>query len=600
MLQNDPGTLFSIGTVMTTKTKQDETWLAPSWQRSREAGLRQTKTPENIRVSSASVMDRKYKSGKLIDAVVKTALPLFTQIFAKTSSRLILTDAEGVILGTWGQEKYHQKLMTIALDTGYCWQEKYVGTNAIGTALYEERLVSVVAQQHYIRHYHFISCTACPLYSHAGELIGILDVTSEQNEHDITTQQLVKNMVQLVQNSLLCELDEGEFVLDVASNFSMLKSGWQARLILDEKRCIKAHNNMAPTLFNCSNLIGQSYDQLIEEHRYSTPFFSNSTRLRKNEKCKSKVQSSQSLHYGDEQFSRAFEQAQKVFGKGVSLVIHGETGVGKGEFVRELHNKGLRRLGPLVSLNCGAIPKDLLESELFGHAANAFTGASKTGYIGRIRQANKGVLFLDEIAEMPLEAQCRLLSVLQDKVVTPVGSLESVSIDVQIIAATHQDLFELVQKGRFRSDLYYRLNGLTVSLPALRDREDKIRLISEIFAKYRRGTQIITEPLMSLLLAYDWPGNIRELENCLKVASLLVDENKAIELSDLPMSAQTQLTGFKGNDCRKDKGSLDAHINDALMNAYHQYDGNISQIAKSLEISRNTVYRKLRALHLLN
>ena len=583
---------------MTTKTKPDETWLAPSWQRSREAGLSQTKAPENIRVSSASILDKRYKSSKLIDAVVKTALPLFTQILAKTSSRLILTDDEGVILGTWGQEKFHEKLMTIALDTGYCWQEKYAGTNAIGTALHEKRLVSVVAKQHYIRHYHFISCTACPLYSHAGELIGILDVTSEQNEHGLTTQQLVKNMVQLVQNSLLCELDEGEFVLDVALNSAMLKSGWQARLILDEARCIKAHNNTAPTLFNCSNLIGQNYDRFIENHQQSKAFFSNSTRLRKSDKYRIKAPSSQSLHYGDKQFSSAFEQAQKVFGNDVSLLIHGETGVGKGEFVRELHNTSVRRTGPLVSLNCGAIPKDLLESELFGYAANAFTGANKAGYIGRIRQANKGVLFLDEIAEMPLDAQCRLLSVLQDKVVTPIGALESVSIDVQIVAATHQDLFELVQKGRFRSDLYYRLNGLTVSLPALRNREDKVRLISEIFAKYRRGSQTITEPLMSLMLAHDWPGNIRELENCLKVASLLVDENKAIELNDLPLSVQTQLVGFRCNESLEDQGSLDTHVNDALIHAYHRYDGNISQIAKSLKISRNTVYRKLRALNI--
>ncbi|MDU7808242.1 MAG: sigma-54 factor interaction domain-containing protein, partial [Serratia marcescens] len=171
------------------------------------------------------------------------------------------------------------------------------------------------------------------------------------------------------------------------------------------------------------------------------------------------------------------QQANKVITEQIPLLVLGETGVGKEQFVKKLHAQSSRRAQPLVAVNCAALPAELVESELFGYQAGAFTGANRTGFIGKIRQAHGGFLFLDEIGEMPLAAQSRLLRVLQEREVVPVGSNQSVKVDIQIIAATHMDLESLVSQGLFRQDLFYRLNGLQVRLPALRERQD-IRLLT--------------------------------------------------------------------------------------------------------------------------
>ncbi|MCX8773142.1 sigma-54-dependent Fis family transcriptional regulator [Vibrio parahaemolyticus] len=578
----------------------DNNWLSTSWIRSEQAGLKQRRRPEDIRVTPATLQDRRHQLNFLLETVIQFALPLFNQLFAHSDSRLILTDADGVIIGSWGQPKFREKLTEIALSSGACWQEKVKGTNAIGTAIIEAKPVSVIGDQHFIQHHRFISCSANPIFDHLGHLIGILDITSEQKKHDFSTQVLVQNMVQQVENQLLNLIPQGHIRVDLACEKGLLNSGWQGIIIANEDGQILAHNQVASQLLAQQNVIGQSLDDILSIQSADHPFVFKTKPLT-DKKVKSRsVTASNDLHYGDSTVEHCWQQANRVIDKDISLLILGETGVGKNEFVKALHKNSQRKTGPLVSVNCGALPKDLVESELFGYVAGAFTGANSKGYQGKIRQAHKGILFLDEIADLPLEAQSRLLHVLQDKTVLPVGSNQSVQVDTQIIAATHKDLDSLVSEGLFRQDLYYRLNGLIIELPRFEERDDKQQLIENIHRRHAESEQQLCPHLLSLMLSYSWPGNLRELDSLIKVSALMAQGEETLELAHVPTHLSKKLSQAQDVATAAEPTlKLRATVEDKLLKTYQANQGNISKTSRMLGVSRNTIYRKLKSLGIL-
>ncbi len=578
----------------------DNNWLSTSWIRSEQAGLKQRRRPEDIRVTPATLQDRRHQLNFLLETVTQFALPLFNQLFAHSDSRLILTDADGVIIGSWGQPKFREKLTEIALSSGACWQEKVKGTNAIGTAIIEAKPVSVIGDQHFIQHHRFISCSANPIFDHLGHLIGILDITSEQKKHDFSTQVLVQNMVQQVENQLLNLIPQGHIRVDLACEKGLLNSGWQGIIIANEDGQILAHNQVASQLLAQQNVIGQSLHDILSIQSADHPFVFKTKPLT-DKKVKSRsVTASNDLHYGDSTVEHCWQQANRVIDKDISLLILGETGVGKNEFVKALHKNSQRKTGPLVSVNCGALPKDLVESELFGYVAGAFTGANSKGYQGKIRQAHKGVLFLDEIADLPLEAQSRLLHVLQDKTVLPVGSNQSVQVDTQIIAATHKDLDSLVRDGLFRQDLYYRLNGLIIELPRFEERDDRQQLIENIHRRHAESEQQLCPHLLSLLLSYSWPGNLRELDSLIKVSALMAQGEETLDLAHVPTHLSKKLSQAQDvKTAAEPTLKLRATVEDKLLKTYQANQGNISKTSRMLGVSRNTIYRKLKSLGIL-
>ncbi|EMV2053583.1 sigma-54-dependent Fis family transcriptional regulator [Vibrio parahaemolyticus] len=578
----------------------DNNWLSTSWIRSEQAGLKQRRRPEDIRVTPATLQDRRHQLNFLLETVTQFALPLFNQLFAHSDSRLILTDADGVIIGSWGQPKFREKLTEIALSSGACWQEKVKGTNAIGTAIIEAKPVSVIGDQHFIQHHRFISCSANPIFDHLGHLIGILDITSEQKKHDFSTQVLVQNMVQQVENQLLNLIPQGHIRVDLACEKGLLNSGWQGIIIANEDGQILAHNQVASQLLAQQNVIGQSLDDILSIQSTDHPFVFKTKPLT-DKKVKSRsVTASNDLHYGDSTVEHCWQQANRVIDKDISLLILGETGVGKNELVKALHKNSQRKTGPLVSVNCGALPKDLVESELFGYVAGAFTGANNKGYQGKIRQAHKGILFLDEIADLPLDAQSRLLHVLQDKTVLPVGSNQSVQVDTQIIAATHKDLDSLVSEGLFRQDLYYRLNGLIIELPRFEERDDKQQLIENIHRRHAESEQQLCPHLLSLLLSYSWPGNLRELDSLIKVSALMAQGEETLDLAHVPTHLSKKLSQAQDvKTAAEPTLKLRATVEDKLLKTYQANQGNISKTSRMLGVSRNTIYRKLKSLGIL-
>lgn len=574
-------------------------WLSSSWERSQAAGLIQRRLPDAIRLPNYELKERQWRATTMIEAIERFVLPLFNQICSHTDSRLILTDADGVVLSSWGQPHFREQLLQIALDSGCCWQEKLKGTNAIGTALIESRPISVIGEQHYIRQHQFISCSASPILDYQGNIVGILDITSEQQKHDITMQVLVQNMVQLIENHLISSLPNGATRIDLALDPTLIHSGWQGIVIADQNGKVMAHNHIAMHLLEQKDLLGVDLEQMIKKvpHRIiyeSHPMTNDAPKVRVKAPA-----SSTHLHFGDASVEKAWQQATKLLNHDIPILLMGETGVGKGEFVKALHQYGNAKQ-PLISVNCAALANELIESELFGYAPGAFTGASNKGYAGKIRAAHNGILFLDEIGDMPLDAQSRLLQVLQEKVVVPVGCTKEYPVHLQIIAATHQSLEKAVNAGTFRQDLYYRLNGLVLTLPALRERTDRSALITELHRKYRKQAQTLCAQLHEKLNHYTWPGNLRELDNVMKVACLLASEEHELKLEHLPANIVHLLIPNQAQTNSAPPAETLRHtLDNQLIETFHAHHGNVSQTARRLGISRNTLYRKLRAIGLL-
>ena len=281
-----------------------------------------------------------------------------------------------------------------------------------------------------------------------------------------------------------------------------------------------------------------------------------------------------------------------MFERDVPLLINGETGCGKEAFAKAVHQTSQRGDKAFVALNCAAIPENLIESELFGYRAGSFTGALKEGMRGKLQQADGGTLFLDEIGDMPLALQTRLLRVLEDRLVVPIGG-EPQAVNVRIISATHRNLLERVADGSFREDLYYRLNGLEVALPPLRERTDKSQLLDFLLAQEAGTEQVmLDEPARQALLAFPWPGNLRQLRTVLRTVVALCEGGR-VGLEDLPaLIRQARPQGQRLDaPCAS---PLESAERQALLDALAQQRWHMSHVAEQLGVSRNTLYRKLR------
>jgi len=275
------------------------------------------------------------------------------------------------------------------------------------------------------------------------------------------------------------------------------------------------------------------------------------------------------------------------------VLLIGETGTGKELVAQAVHNASQRRRGPFVAINCGALPADLIASELFGYDSGAFTGARRGGAIGKFEEAAGGTLFLDEIGEIPLDQQVKLLRVLEQGEVTRLGGRGVTSVDVRIVAATNQDLMRLVQEGRFRSDLYYRLNVVEVHLPALRDRPEDIPVLVGAFVAREAMTAghhawRVSPQLMSLLISHHWPGNVRELLNVIKRATLMAPSEE-LTPDQLPSHLRATLTQVPGLNAAEPSASEV----DLIRQAVEKAGGNVTKASRMLGISRTTIYRKL-------
>lgn len=605
--------------------------IQDSWSRCRAFGLNHQSAPAFDQLPAEGIAQLLESQHSLVQTTHQEVLPYYENILSNSNCLIMLADNQGQVLTSWGTQRFIEPSLTRGFSAGASWLEHCSGTNAIGTALACEQAVHIEHDEHFLKANRFMTGSAAPIFDAERKVIAVLDVSSDSYLPPSHTLGMVKMMSQTVENRLILNLFHGQhFQLTFNTGLNNLDSQWAGLLIFDESGQVLSANRRADNLLgirlsrvSVESLFNVSLLELLNQPE-GLPF-ALQTRGRNRFQCllkrpkqapiqprlfsesksadpKSAVAdakpatiSLKTLHFGDSRVEKAVRQAERLLEKDIPLLIHGETGVGKEVFVKALHQASSRHKQAFIAVNCAAIPAELVESELFGYEKGAFTGANQKGSIGLIRKADKGTLFLDEIGDMPLPTQARLLRVLQERCVQPVGSSELFAVDIRIISATNRSLREQVQLGRFREDLYYRIGGLTLELPPLRERSDKQALFKRLWEQHREPTQWagLSDEVLELFSRHPWPGNLRQVSSVMQVALAMAEEQPVrpehlpddffVDLEMEPVAAPEPL-GVDLNDAQ------------ALNRELKAAGGNISHLARRLGVSRNTLYKRLRHL----
>ncbi|OJA26287.1 sigma-54-dependent Fis family transcriptional regulator [Burkholderia ubonensis] len=643
-------------------------WPAPSIQKAHERsetfGLQVSARPDYDVLSNAALVLKREQNRVLCVHAMPVMETLHEQI-VNTQSMIVLTDAEGLILHSIGDDDFLRRAEKVALRPGANWAENRQGTNAIGTALAELCPMVVHGDQHFLAANRFLTCSSVPILDPYGDAIGVLDVTGDHRSYHQHTMALAKMSVQMIENHLftttfqetlqvsfhgrpefLGTLMEGIVAFTADGRFLSANRSAQFQLGMP-LAALRAHT--------LSSLFDVTPAQLIDRMRASPdqrlmlnlgngavvcarvhfrretlaegsrPTDVHDAGVPAARACSTAPAAGNPaglsrlvyLDTGDPQVASVIAKVRKVIGKDIPILITGETGTGKELLAQAIHNDSPRRDGPFVAVNCASIPETLIESELFGYEEGAFTGARRKGAVGKLLQANGGTLFLDEIGDMPYPLQVRLLRVLQERLVNPLGSTKTIAVDISIICATHRDLRDMIAQNRFREDLYYRLNGLVVRLPPLRDRTDLAVVVQkmlqrEAIAGAGRAPLTVAPDVMALFERCSWPGNFRQLGNLLRTAAAMVDDDGEIRREHLPDDFFDDLRGGDAQaapdapaaacaaPCAADTlPAADARLQDvaasAIAAALARHGGNVSAAARALGVSRNTIYRKMPA-----
>ncbi|MBR7216013.1 sigma-54-dependent Fis family transcriptional regulator [Pseudomonas sp. B2021] len=534
---------------------------------------------------------------------------------------VLLTDARGVILNCVTAPSERKIFERAGLWLGADWSEACEGTNGIGTCLVERQSLTIHRDEHFRGRHTGLTCSASPVFDPHGELLAVLDVSSAREavsrQSQFHTMALVNLSAKMIESCYFLRHFEHHWLLRFHLQAESVGLFSEGLLAFDGEGRICAVNQSALNLLGQlrGGLVGQpveaffdcSLDQLLGRAsanataswplrtRDGRPLFAalrGQPRSAPAPFVKPQAPRPLGICLGDPTLQNELRKASRVFERDVPLLINGETGCGKEAFAKAVHQSSQRGDKAFVALNCAAIPENLIESELFGYRAGSFTGALKEGMRGKLQQADGGTLFLDEIGDMPLALQTRLLRVLEDRLVVPIGG-EPQAVNVRIISATHRNLLERVADGSFREDLYYRLNGLEVALPPLRERTDKSQLLDFLLAQEAGTEQVmLDEPARQALLAFHWPGNLRQLRTVLRTVVALCEGGR-VGLEDLPaLIRQVRPQGERGDaPCAS---PLESAERQALLNALAQQRWHMSHVAEQLGVSRNTLYRKLR------
>ncbi|EJM16382.1 transcriptional activator of acetoin/glycerol metabolism [Pseudomonas sp. GM21] len=594
--------------------------IQDSWKRCRAFGLDHQSAPAFDQLPAEGIAQLLESQHSLVQTTNQEVLPYYENILSNSNCLIMLADNQGQVLTTWGTQRFIEPSLTRGFSAGASWMERCSGTNAIGTALACEQAVHIEHDEHFLKANRFMTGSAAPIFDAERKVIAVLDVSSDSYLPPSHTLGMVKMMSQTVENRLILNLFHGQhFQLTFNTGLNNLDSQWAGLMIFDETGQVLSANRRADNLLGISlsrvsieSLFKVSLLELLNQPD-GLPFalqasgrnrFQCLLRRPKQVPIQPRVFaepvvpaleaiSLNTLHFGDGRVEKAVRQAERLLEKDIPLLIHGETGVGKEVFVKALHQASSRSKQPFIAVNCAAIPAELVESELFGYEKGAFTGANQKGSIGLIRKADKGTLFLDEIGDMPLPTQARLLRVLQERCVQPVGSSELFPVDIRIISATNRSLREQVQLGRFREDLYYRIGGLTLELPPLRERSDKEALFKRLWEQHREPSQWagLSREVLELFGRHPWPGNLRQVSSVMQVA-LAMAEEQPVRPEHLPDDFFVDLE-MEPVDSPE---PLEVDLNDIedLNRQLRAAGGNISYLARRLGVSRNTLYKRLR------
>lgn len=611
-----------------------------SWKRCKELGLDPFRRKRQVALSKHELKKLLLENMDLIEAS-EAIMHLLEISLRGTGFITTLADKSGYVLKVCGDEEIMKMAKENYYLPGCCRLEEYAGTNAIGLCLIEKRPVQLTGAEHFNIYHHPWTCSSAPIFDTEKRLIGAITLSGKSIGKHQHTLALVISAAKAIESrirerGLINEKEKLNNLLN--SIFDSISDG----VIATNNDLVITHmNNVAINLLSVSkkNVIGKTFDTIFEADTFiveaikKREYFSHkevsffSSGKAQSYICSiSPIQHSQQDDLGTiltlHEKKKVIKMVQKIGGnyakyqfddiKGKSLqllkqielakiaaktnsriLIIGESGTGKELFAQSIHNYSNRKNGPFVAISCAAIPRDLIEAELFGYVEGAFTGARKEGQVGKFELADKGTLFLDEINGLPLDLQAKLLRVLEQNEITRLGDTKTTAVDVSVIAASSTDLLREVENKNFREDLYYRINVVEIFLPPLRERmEDFILLINYIMDRHCNEIGIdkskISNEVMKILEAYHWPGNVRELENCIERA-ILLSKGEMIRIDHLPLRIIRQ----QRSNMHK-VSTIKEGMKEIITVTLNQNNGNISLTAKHLEISRSTLYRKMK------
>lgn len=599
-----------------------------SWNRCQSLGI----NPEQKQARTALTtweLERLLSTSDLYRA----AKPLIDNIFDMligTGYLITLNDENGKMIYLKGEPEIMRKVEKMNFYPGMDWSEEAAGTNAIGTSIVSKKPIQVFSAEHFCEGFHPMTCSSSPIFHpYTKDVIGAIDFTGLWPSTQPHTLGLAVSLAQMIEQQLTnmyhthylqleeyyqtCSSKWKDFSVLVVSNQSVLING-EAELLkaldLKKERSYENHKKVKRFLKNpdtftektekfrfielhpiVKNMKEIGYAALFSSTEHSSPILSSQA------KVPYIIGESREMKF-------ILQKCRQVASVDTPVLITGETGTGKELIAQFIHESSNRKEKPFIAINCGAIQKELIGSELFGYESGTFTGGKKEGKKGKFEEANGGTIFLDEIGEMPIDLQVHLLRVLQEKEVTRLGSAKPVKIDVKVIAATHRNLEDLIQEGRFRQDLFFRLNVIAFSLPPLRARKEDILPISDYYLKrfaekyQKRQKPYLSAEMKTFFLSYPWPGNIRELRNVIEHAVIFSDEAE-LEKSCLPQYLTEQAT----RSSHPAQGSHSLSIREQVEKEQIQTllikrKGNISAVAKELKVARSTLYRKLKKYNL--
>ncbi len=619
--------------------------IIQSHDRSRAFGVH-TRQTFSSKILKEEALEKVLQRNKLLIALSE---PIINNLynFVKGSGFFgILTDAQGCILNIMGDENVLEIAFNLDMVPGAYMSEQHIGTNAMGTALWEKKPVQISGDEHYVKVYHRWTCSAAPIQDPKGNIIGTLNLTGFSNLVHSHTLGMVVSAVQSIELALKHQQSKDKLLWSRQYADTVIDSIPKGILTVSPRGFIKSINRKGQKIVGASkdHLIGMRIEKFFTDWtKIKSSFSDQKFRLkshtyiqqdlqrleislelypifdaREKEKgmiCifsevprisqKEQVSAQHNMYTFDKiigrnkKFLNTLEYAKQIANSPSTVLISGESGTGKEVFAQSLHQASDRQNHPFIPLNCGAIPKDLIESELFGYEEGAFTGARKGGNKGKFELAHKGTLFLDEIGEMPLFMQTNLLRVLEEREFYRVGGEKKIPVDVRIIAATNKDLRREVEKGNFRKDLYYRINVLPLSLAPLRQRKDDIPLFIDYFMttkslKLGKEPFTLSREKSEDFLHYHWPGNIRELENMVEQLVNAQSTLKDHQYSDRSMEDFPNTEDYiSSSESKSPVQPLTSVEKDHILQALVHFDHNISATAKALGIGRNTLYRKM-------
>ncbi|MDG4893996.1 sigma-54-dependent Fis family transcriptional regulator [Mesorhizobium sp. WSM4976] len=586
-------------------------------------------------VPDTQLREHREQSERLI-AIARSGLETLFKQVAGQNYVLLLADAKGVTVDFLGDPLFMDQLRTAGLYLGSEWSESRTGTCGVGSCIVTGEAMTIHQTDHFDTTHTPLSCTAAPIFDTKGELTAVLDISLLRSPHPKVSQNLALHLVtasaRRIELANLMAQMHSEWVLRFSRSPEFLDVDPEAAVALDASGRILGTTRGGALLlaqaggvdWRLSSPIGHPISRYLDMGIDDLP---NLTRGRPTEErlvfgrngsalfahaiepqpssgrrapTEALPKPISELSGGDPAMAAMQTRAAKLARTTIPILIHGETGSGKEYLARALHDSS-GRSGPFVAINCAAIPEHLIESELFGHAAGAFTGATAKGRKGLIESADSGSLFLDEIGDMPYALQSRLLRVIAERELIPVGGTAPRSVDIKIISASHHDLRRLVAEGRFREDLFYRLNAASLTLPALRERTDFEWLLERLVGERARlaGRPAKLSPAARLvLIRHDWPGNIRELVNAVDLAVALCDD-ETIQPTDLPDFAAARmappapsasLVALRAPSPEEERA--------ALLAVLAGTGWNISEAARRLGVDRTTVHRRMKRLRL--